>query len=108
MESTAGDEGKVTPCRVAGPNCRAIKITDFGFEEETPLHTYPAHPSLIRSFDKSPRWVLQKRPGTFDPSKGFGVTLNGSKASGKQRPCAVFEYCGEAMEQRDAMRLIGG
>ena len=37
---------------------------------------------------------------------GFGATLNGSKTSGKRRPCAVFEYCGEAMEQRDAMRLI--
>jgi GNAT superfamily N-acetyltransferase len=72
------------------------------------LHTYPAHPSLIRSFDKSPKWVLQKRPGTFDPKEGRSTTLNNGKGGSKQRPCAVFEYCGVAMEQRDAIRLIAG
>ena len=26
------------------------------------LHTYPAHPALIRSFDKSGKWAMKKRP----------------------------------------------
>ena len=29
------------------------------------LHTYPAHPALVRSFDRSPNWVMRKRPGTY-------------------------------------------
>jgi ABC-type ATPase involved in cell division len=51
------------------------------------LRTYPAHPALIRSFDKSPNWSLKKRPGEISSASvgrpGFG-----------QRPCAVFEYVG--------------
>ena len=27
------------------------------------VHTYPAHPALIRSFDRSPKWHLEKMPG---------------------------------------------
>src|SRR5262249_11420931 len=65
------------------------------------LHTYPARPALIRSFDKSPRWALQKRPGRFDSREGERSTINDGRGSSKQRPCAVFEYCGDAMEQRD-------
>jgi hypothetical protein len=68
----------------------------------------PGSPALIRSFDKSPRWALQKRPGKFDSKEGKKSTINDGRGSSKQRPCAVFEYCGEAMEQRDAMRPIGG
>jgi ABC-type Mn2+/Zn2+ transport system ATPase subunit len=75
------------------------------------FHTYPAHPSLIRSFDKSPQWTMIKKPGTyssrdkvnnlFKPDslmvlrKGFGG-----------RPCAVFEYVGPAMDVNDARRLV--
>ena len=29
------------------------------------LHTYPAHPALIRSFDKSKCWAMRKKPGKF-------------------------------------------
>ena len=72
------------------------------------LRTYPAHSAIIRSFDKSSRWSLQKRPGRFDSKEGAKSTINDGRGSSKQRPCAVFEYCGEAMDQRDAMRLIGG
>src|SRR5258708_7391933 len=71
------------------------------------LRSDPIQP-CIRSFDKSPRWVLQKRPVTFDPKEGRSTTLNNGKGSSKQRPCAVFEYCCETMEQRDALRLIAG
>jgi GNAT superfamily N-acetyltransferase len=66
------------------------------------MHTYPAHPSLVRSFDRSPNWSMRKRPGVF-------TALNkGNAQFGKfgGRPCAVFEYCGDAMPIDDALRLI--
>jgi GNAT superfamily N-acetyltransferase len=47
---------------------------------------YPAHPALIRSFDRSPTWTLKKEPGQFSSLNTAG-TMGG-------RPCAVFEYCG--------------
>jgi ABC-type lipoprotein export system ATPase subunit len=72
-------------------------------------HTYPAHPSYTRSFDRSPRWSLVKRPGLVNVMRNHS-TLPGaregvSKAVGA-RPCAVFEYCGPAMERREAERLV--
>jgi ABC-type thiamine transport system ATPase subunit len=51
------------------------------------LHTYPAHPSLIHGFDRSPRWRLVAKPGLH------------SKATALQfgnRPNAVFAYAGAA------------
>lgn len=68
------------------------------------LHTYPAHPSLIRSFDRSKNWHLEKRPGRFGPRTGRTSTIANMN---KQRPCAVFSYCGEAMNMDDARRLLG-
>jgi len=68
------------------------------------LHTYPAHPSLVRSFDRSPRWALQKRPGVFSPALGKTSTM----ARGGGRPCAVFEYAGDAMPRAEAQALISG
>jgi ABC-type lipoprotein export system ATPase subunit len=53
------------------------------------LHTYPAHPSLIRGFDKSPHWHLQKMPGRFS-ARSRSIDKQGG------RPCAVFEYTGSA------------
>lgn len=52
------------------------------------IRTYPAHPSLVRSFDRSSKWAMKKRPGTFS-SRSAGPA--GSKGG---RPCAVFEYVG--------------
>lgn len=77
------------------------------------MHTYPAHPSLVRSFDHSPNWSMRKRPGTYSAAQGKTTTLHGklntlklhNKAIGG-RPCAVFEYCGEKMARADAVRLI--
>lgn len=71
------------------------------------MHTYPAHPSLIRAFDNSPRWGLLKRPGRI--TKKVSTVRKG--ASGKKveglrfggRPCAVFEYVGDG-----AAQLLGG
>lgn len=69
------------------------------------LHTYPAHPSLVRSFDKSKMWAMQKRPGVFSPLVGRTSTLTKSGLKGGKmrvggRPCAVFEYAGAAADDR--------
>lgn len=69
------------------------------------LHAYPAHPARIRTLDKSPNWALKKKPGTFSTVNRDNSTLGG-KLGG--RPCAVFQYCGPAMEKDQALKLIGG
>lgn len=58
------------------------------------LRTYPAHPSLVRAFDKSKCWSLKKRPGDHSPLNGKTSTLGGRIGG---RPCAVFEYHDEAL-----------
>jgi ABC-type lipoprotein export system ATPase subunit len=68
-----------------------------GFE----LRTYPAHPALIRSFDRSPRWKLEKKPGQFSSRPGE----TGSAPMGG-RPCAVFSYCGEAGDPHQAREAL--
>lgn len=69
------------------------------------LRTYPAHPSLIRSFDKSKTWAMAKRPGGFHPTK----TGLASQFRWGERPCAVFEFVGPAMDDRTkAAAFIGG
>lgn len=70
------------------------------------LHTYPAHPALIRSFGKSAAWKMIQKPAGGMNSPRHGTTL--SRQIGTGRPCAVFEYRGPAMEQRDAERLLMG
>lgn len=56
------------------------------------LRTYPAHPALVRSFDRSQTWRLEKKPGQFSVvSKSAGIGSAGG------RPCAVFAYCGPAI-----------
>lgn len=80
------------------------------------LHTYPAHPSLVRSFDRSPRWVMQKKPGVFSPNLGEKSTLSRGNRTAKNgrrwefgaRPCAVFMYSGDAMAVDEATSLIAG
>lgn len=75
------------------------------------LHTYPAHPALVRTFDRSPHWRLEKAPGTFQGAQGR--TKDGRNSStmapgvSKQRPCAVFEWCGPATPRAEAARLLG-
>lgn len=74
------------------------------------LHTYPAHPSLIRSFDKSKHWRLHKKPGLINVTRSkstiSGVRDGTAKAIGA-RPCAVFEYVGPAMDRSQAEKLLG-
>lgn len=67
------------------------------------LHTYPAHPSLIRSFDHSKFWKLEKKPGTYSSADGKTSSL---KNVSQSRPCAVFSYQGETMDKLTANNLI--
>jgi GNAT superfamily N-acetyltransferase len=70
-------------------------------------HAYPAHPMLIRSFDRSPVWDLVSPPGR--PSRrNVNISSAPDMAGGfGGRPNAVFAYCGPAMEDRDlAARLV--
>ena len=79
------------------------------------FRTYPAHPPLVRSFDRSRLWRLEKKPGTFSPAisstSSLGV-LSQSDFPGAtrrnmgSRPCAVFEYCGPPMANKDEARAF--
>jgi GNAT superfamily N-acetyltransferase len=61
-------------------------------------HAYPAHPMLIRSFDRSPAWHLERKPGMQVTNRSKTTGLVPGALGG--RPCAVFSYCGPAMEDR--------
>ncbi len=68
------------------------------------LRTYPAHPTLVRSFDRSPLWSLERKPGRFSSPAGATTTME--RLGG--RPCAVFQYRGEPMDRGAAERLVAG
>lgn len=81
------------------------------------LHTYPAHPSLIRSFDHSPQWIMKKKPGVFSPSlgetsglrnanRGMDNLITGKKWHMGSRPCGVFQYCGPDLPLAEAKTLL--
>ena len=63
---------------------------------------YPAHPTYIRSHRKD-IWTLAKRPGTYSALNGKG----GIEGQSQSRPCAVFEYAGDAMPREDVELLMG-
>lgn len=71
-------------------------------------HTYPAHPALIRAFDRSKLWAMRKRPGVYSPTTGltstFGYTDGVTKQGG--RPCAIFSYEGPAADPEEARRVF--
>lgn len=69
------------------------------------MRCYPAHPSLIQSYTKSPEWKCMKRGGDFSPKQGKTSSMGTTGAMGG-RPCAVFEYVGPPADRLDAMRLI--
>ena len=69
------------------------------------VRTYPAHPALIRTFDKSEKWALESMPGFSQTSNTTSKTSTIDSTMG-DRSCAVFEYCGPAMDLREAQRLI--
>jgi len=67
------------------------------------MRTYPAHPALIHSFDKSEKWALRKQPGlsgNASRQKLSGDT--GFRFGG--RPNATFEWVGPPMEDREQAR----
>lgn len=55
------------------------------------LHTYPAHPALVRVFDRSTAWAMHKRAGVIQ-----NRAMSGPLLMGGGRPNAVFEYVGPA------------
>ena len=76
------------------------------------FHTYPAHPALIRSFDRSPRWGMVRRPAAFRPpgrrasfTKGSDRALD--RSNRQMRPCATFRWIGNLLRLADARRLTG-
>lgn len=73
------------------------------------LRAYPAHPALIRVADKSPVWALKKKPGFIQKTNKKNTGKRTDKCMRNvSRPCAVFEYCGAAMDFEAAKRLIDG
>jgi hypothetical protein len=70
-------------------------------------HTYPAHPALIRSFDRSPSWQLRHKPATFVTAKGPKSMQHASTWKQGQRPNAVFRYVADELEHADAVALVG-
>jgi GNAT superfamily N-acetyltransferase len=78
------------------------------------VNSYPAHPSLIRSFDRSPSWSMIARPG-------FSMTQRGGTDRGRRalsenkivggwnagsRPCATFRYVGPELAAPEARALL--
>ncbi len=72
--------------------------------------TYPAHPALVRAFDRSPAWRLVQPPGEFRRVHREKSTLHRHDREGGLggRPCAVFEFAGDAMDRGAAERFIEG
>lgn len=79
------------------------------------VRAYPAHPSFIASFARSPRWAMTQRPGygsqvgfTQSPKSTMGATVTGPVSRQRwkhgSRPCAVFEYRGNAWADTDQAR----
>jgi len=67
-------------------------------------HTYPAHPALIRSFDRSPLYALTKKPSI--DSYRIGATSSAPKVWRQgTRPNATFRYVGPANEDAAQMLL---
>lgn len=68
------------------------------------LHSYPNHPSWIRSYQRSPLWMPVKQAGVFSPKRGETSSVGGFGG----RRCAVFAFIGEPMNREDAERLVSG
>lgn len=70
------------------------------------LRTYPAHPSLIRAFDKSPKWQMQKRPGAISRRNVWKGEHSTGRLGG--RHCAVFSYAGQPEADVETARGLVG
>jgi GNAT superfamily N-acetyltransferase len=69
------------------------------------LRCYPAHPGLVRAYDRSRMWRLDKKPGRVTSNRNDTTTIAAGSFGG--RPCAVFEYVGPAGSKEDAAILLG-
>jgi GNAT superfamily N-acetyltransferase len=76
----------------------AFKAANYRFR------TYPAHPSLIRSFaHQKDDWSMEKRGGDFSPARSCSSQVGGFGG----RPCATFEYVGQQMDEAQARAMLG-
>lgn len=67
------------------------------------FRNYPAHPGFVRAH-RPAQWSMIKRAGKFSPASGRTSSI---KSNQQQRPCAVMEYIGPAMDSKsDARKLI--
>ena len=64
------------------------------------FRNYPAHPGFVRAHQRSTNWIQTKRAGSYD-----GIRTGTMLGSG-DRPCAVFEYVGQAMVRDAAESLL--
>lgn len=71
------------------------------------LRTYPAHPALVRSFDRSTQWGLEKKPGAYSTKAGKSSSISSHGGFG-DRPCAVFRYVGNAIDEKEARAMLAG
>lgn len=72
------------------------------------FNTYPAHPPLIRSFDRSPLWRLAQKPGVTT-ARSTSARQKGPKGTFAfgGRPNAVFEYVGPPTDQKTTAAILG-
>lgn len=67
------------------------------------LRTYPAHPALVRSFERSDKWNTAREGKLSTVQSG----PNGSMARAYgARPCTVFEFCGKPADPKLSQRLL--
>jgi hypothetical protein len=67
------------------------------------FHTYPAHPSLVRSFMRSQSWRMIKKAGDFSRRLSKTCSITGTMGG---RPCAAFQYVGPALSSKDSWKLL--
>jgi hypothetical protein len=71
------------------------------------IRGYPAHPSHVRSLDRSPEWKLIKKPGQIDAASDSGLLDERGIGRMGGRPCAVFEFVGKPIDKEIATALLG-
>jgi ABC-type ATPase involved in cell division len=72
------------------------------------LRFYPAHPALIRVAMKSPDVKMVKKPGYVQKYRAKYGERPSASMRNVSRPGAVFEYCGPAMDRKEAADLVEG
>ena len=71
------------------------------------MWAYPAHPPWIRAVMQSKKWKLIKKPQYTQKYRAEYGNRPLKCMKTVSRPCAIFEYCGAAMDRISAQRLIG-